>query len=145
MWFAETTPSKKKTRQHFRKITLMCLNEFPFFYKKNNFIFCIRRLSFFGLSEVESIGHRAFAGCSSLHHIHLPDSVITIIENAFEGCHALTHVIVPNSVVELFHRVFEGCTSLVMLEVPEKFMKMMEKEREEGLIPFGCQLKVSES
>ena len=40
--------------------------------------------------NVQSIGARAFAGCTNLAYIYIPDTTQTIAEDAFSGCSALT-------------------------------------------------------
>ena len=43
-------------------------------------------------SVCERIGDRAFAGCSSLRKITIPENVVTIGEQAFFGCHSLEEI-----------------------------------------------------
>ena len=52
-----------------------------------------------------SIGHFAFAYCSSLTSLTLPNSVTSIGERAFSGCSSLTSINIPNSVTSI------GCSS----------------------------------
>ena len=47
---------------------------------------------------VTSIGDGAFAECSSLTNIELPDSVTSIGDNAFSDCSSLTRSELPDSV-----------------------------------------------
>ena len=49
-------------------------------------------------SETEIIGEYAFAGCTSLEKITLPENMKQILKGAFEGCHSLNEVIIPISV-----------------------------------------------
>ena len=59
-----------------------------------------------------AIGKNAFAECSSLNKIQLPDNGIKIEEGAFASCSSLTQVIIPNSVTEIEENAFVDCNSL---------------------------------
>ncbi len=54
----------------------------------------------------------AFAGCSCLTSIAIPDSVTSIGESAFSGCSSLTSITIPDSVKNIYQRAFSGCDSL---------------------------------
>lgn len=51
--------------------------------------------------SVTSIGYEAFAGCSGLTFVTIPNSVTFIDDFAFSGCSGLTSVVIPNSVTEI--------------------------------------------
>lgn len=63
-------------------------------------------------SNVTKIGNYAFASCTSLTSITIPNSVTTIGDAAFFGCTSLKSITIPNSVTEMGDRVFYGCTSM---------------------------------
>ena len=50
----------------------------------------------------QSIGSRAFAGCTSLVQVTIPSSVTTIAADAFEGCNALTIITTSGSKAAAF-------------------------------------------
>ena len=62
-----------------------------------------------------SIGMEAFAYCTSLTQVTIPDSVTSIGDSAFGGCTRLTQVTIPDSVTSIGDSAFSGCTSLTLL------------------------------
>ena len=71
------------------------------------------------LSNLTSIGDRAFNDCNSLTSIEIPDSVTTIGDSAFGGCGSLTSIIIPDSVITIGEAAFSGCRSLTSITIPE--------------------------
>ena len=61
---------------------------------------------------VAVIEEAAFYGCSSLTNVVIPHSVTSIGKGAFYECTALTTVIIPNSVTEIGDYVFAWCSAL---------------------------------
>ncbi len=61
---------------------------------------------------VTSIGDAAFAGCSGLTSITIPDSVISIGSYAFQGCTNLSCIVIGDGVASIGNYAFENCTSL---------------------------------
>ena len=53
-----------------------------------------------------SIGKSAFAGCSSLKSVDIPDSVTLIYAGAFSECESLISVTIPNSVTIIEYNAF---------------------------------------
>ncbi len=67
---------------------------------------------------VTEIGGSAFKGCINLESVTIPDSVTSIYISAFEGCEKLDSVTLPDSVTYLDWSVFEDCTSLKSITLP---------------------------
>ena len=71
-----------------------------------------------------SIGHFAFAYCSSLTSITIPNSVTSIGERAFSSCHSITSITIPNSVMNIGSGSFWGCSSLTSINIPNSIMSI---------------------
>lgn len=69
--------------------------------------------------RVTTIGAEAFAGCTTLAHVSLPDSVASIGDRAFSGCTKLSDVRLPERGCLLGRTIFQGCTSLTSLYMPD--------------------------
>lgn len=61
---------------------------------------------------IESIGSRAFSGCSGLEELVLPDSLVSLGERVFNGCTGLRSVTVGAGLETLSDYLFYNCTSL---------------------------------
>ena len=68
--------------------------------------------------SVTSIGKQAFAYCSGLTSITIPNSVTSIGNHAFGACSGLTSVIIPGSVTRIGSWAFEGCSGLNSITIP---------------------------
>ncbi len=71
-----------------------------------------------GYAIVE-IGTQAFAGCTFITELKIPDTVKTIGQYAFGGCTSLQKVTLPDSLTEIPFGAFAACESLEAIEVPE--------------------------
>ena len=81
---------------------------------------------------VREIGQYAFAGCSSLTGITIPESVTNIGAVAFNRCSSLTGITIPSGVIIIEHDVFAKCSSLTDITIPSGV-------REIGMFAFqGC-------
>ncbi|MDY5212704.1 leucine-rich repeat protein [Intestinibacter sp.] len=69
--------------------------------------------------KVTCIGYGAFADCSSLESITIPEGVTYIGEYAFCGCDALKSIIIPGSVTDIAGYAFCECSSLESIIIPE--------------------------
>ena len=54
----------------------------------------------------------AFANCSKLTSINLPNSLTTIGRDAFRGCFSLTEAKIPASITSIGDNAFNGCSAL---------------------------------
>jgi hypothetical protein len=69
-------------------------------------------------NSVTTIGRLAFAYCSSLTSVTIPQGVTTIDLGAFART-SLTSVTIPDSVTTIGMQVFSGCTSLASVTIPQ--------------------------
>ena len=67
---------------------------------------------------LEEIGQAAFAHCTTLYEIVMPNSVKNIRGGAFIGCLGLTTVTLGNGLEEIGKEAFRWCTSLVHILIP---------------------------
>ena len=76
---------------------------------------------------VTSLGENAFAGCSSLTSIAIPNSVTSIKKNAFQSCSSLTSITIPNSVTSIKEYAFQHCSSLTSIVIPSSITEISER------------------
>ncbi|MCR4645943.1 MAG: leucine-rich repeat protein [Oscillospiraceae bacterium] len=65
------------------------------------------------------VADNAFADCTNLTLVELPDSLETIGDSAFEGCTSLTRIDLPDNLTEIEWEAFRNCTSLKAVSFPE--------------------------
>lgn len=66
---------------------------------------------------VTTIGDEAFANCTGLTGVNIPDSVTAIGEGAFQECTGLTGVTIPDNVSEIQASTFFACTGLASVTI----------------------------
>ena len=76
--------------------------------------------------SVTSIGAGAFANCSSLTSVTIPNSVTSIGDGAFVGCDGLTSVTIPNSVTSIGGVAFFYCSGLTSITIPNSVTSIGE-------------------
>ena len=65
-----------------------------------------------------SIGSYAFAYCTSLTSVTIPNSVASIDGSTFDSCTSLASVTIPNSVTSIGSYAFNSCISLPSVTIP---------------------------
>ena len=68
---------------------------------------------------VTSIGASAFAVCRCLRNITIPDSVTSIGAAAFSHCLTLNNITIPGGVKTIEAETFSGCRSLSSITIPD--------------------------
>lgn len=68
---------------------------------------------------LERIGWGAFARCTALSHIDIPEGVTYIGNVAFTDCTALSSITLPGTLTQIEAYAFSGCTSLAAVELPD--------------------------
>lgn len=72
-----------------------------------------------GVTEIPE----AFADCSKVTSIVIPDSVTNIGEGAFVNCEGLTSIDIPDSVINIENSAFEDCIKLNRIHCQIKNIK----------------------
>lgn len=99
--------------------TVTCVREYAFTGCKN-----LEKVIFEEGSQLKTIGGCAFADCSSLKEIELPESLEMIEGAAFSGCTSLERIHIPKNVnainCHFMANSFEECTSLKSITLDEE-------------------------
>lgn len=75
-------------------------------------------------NSVTWIGNEAFSGCSGLTSVSIPNSVTVIAPFAFFECSGLTSVDIPNSVIIIDDGAFKSCTRLTSVTIPKSVTRI---------------------
>ncbi len=65
-----------------------------------------------------------FEGCTNLHNVYLPTTLLSIPSYAFINCKSLRSVVIPNGVTTIGERAFYGCSNLEMVDLPESITEI---------------------
>ena len=76
---------------------------------------------------VTSIKGYAFAECSDLVSVDIPDGVVSIGEAAFNYCSSLTYIDIPAGVTSIGYGTFSGCSSLASIDIPDGVISIGER------------------
>jgi len=68
---------------------------------------------------IQTLGDNVFAGCSALKQINLSQNIKTIPDYAFEACRSLTSIIIPDAVTDIGNYAFNDCSSLTNITIPD--------------------------
>ncbi|MCQ2350260.1 MAG: leucine-rich repeat domain-containing protein [Paludibacteraceae bacterium] len=68
--------------------------------------------------SVTAIGNYAFANCSNLISVNIPNGVYSIENYAFDGCANLPNISIPNSVTRISDYAFSDCSGLTSITIP---------------------------
>lgn len=82
------------------------------------FAYCSTLTSITIPNSVKSIGKSAFYTCKGLKSISIPNSVTSIGKYAFYKCVELESITIPNSVTIIEEDVFRECTGLKSVDIP---------------------------
>jgi len=82
------------------------------------------RVNFRGCTKLTLVGTGAFARCSSLTSVVLPDSLTHMGEQAFARCSSLTSVVLPDSLTQLGESAFGICSSLTSVLLPDSLTQL---------------------
>ena len=80
----------------------------PFFGCKS-----LLRIDLSGCPKVTSLGAHAFAQCSALVNVSLPDGLTSLGDVVFFQCRSLEIINIPDSLKEVGDKAFKGCEKLV--------------------------------
>ena len=78
-------------------------------------------------SEINYIGNYAFAGCTYLKNLILPEKLDKIYEGSFEYCSILENAVLPSELKSISSSAFYGCEKLSSITFPEKLEDIGEQ------------------
>ena len=92
----------------------------------NAFAICSGLTSIEIPNSVTNIGNGAFVMCTGMTSVTIGNSVTSIGEAAFAICSSLTSVTIPNSVTSIGNDAFSGCSGLTSMTIPNSVTSIGE-------------------
>ena len=77
-------------------------------------------------STLTFLSEKAFAGCSNLETINIPDGITSIYGYTFNNCRKLNNIKLPEGLTYIDDRAFYGCSSLTDLTLPSTLKTINE-------------------
>lgn len=96
------------------------------------FAYCSQLTEIIIPDSVKSIGPIAFYGCTSLKSVKIGNSVTSIGDTAFRNCTSLANLTIGNSVASIGKSAFADCTSLTCVIIPNSVTSIG------GFAFYGC-------
>ena len=78
-------------------------------------------------TNITSIGDEAFAECTSLTSVTIPNSVTSIGNYTFQFCDGFTSVTIPDSVISIGDTAFENCIGLTSVTIGNSVTSIGER------------------
>lgn len=100
----------------------------PYFYRwAFARCFCLSAISIPKTTQLSTTNaHKeAFAYCTNLRAVVIPNGTTMIPQGTFSNCHGLKHISIPNSLRIVQNYVFEYCHSLTRLPLPNSLESIM--------------------
>lgn len=114
----ETNPYLVLEKAKSKLITSCEINENCKFIDSGAFADCTNLTSITIPDGITSIGWATFYNCTSLANITIPDCVTTIGDSAFFNCKSLRSIILPNSLTIIEDNAFLVCSELTTITIP---------------------------
>jgi hypothetical protein len=107
----------------FQKTNVTSFDEFQYFVNVEQivdeaFAICTGLTTITLPQSINKIGRAAFANCENLKAINIPQNVTTIEEGTFVNCLSLEDIHISENVTILSNEAFENCRSLTKIEIP---------------------------
>ncbi len=83
---------------------------------------------------VTTIDNRAFANCTHITSVTIPNSVLNLGANVFENCRNVTNINLSQSLTILRAGTFYNCASLRSIVLPDMIRKLTDNDTSTGLL-----------
>lgn len=111
------------------------------------FAYCSNLTSITIPDSVTSIGYKAFYYCSSLTSITVPDGVTSIKGGTFANCSGLTSISIPDNVTSIGNNAFQGCSSLtsITFESPTTLIYDSQNTISDTAVLYGYEVSTAQA